>query len=135
MFYVSSYKNCALNGKHMEYVSPTYRSWSISFLIENINEALMGCGLWIVEDQFEVCVRSGMVSLAVPALLHKECLSCCGSLVQSKLDEQDVVNRLQRCLLVIRSDVGCKGTIKWCINRVKWIGAVQGWTVFKLTEQ
>lgn len=54
MFYVSSYKNYALNGKHIEYVSPTYRNWSINFLIENINninEAQMGCGLWTAEDQ------------------------------------------------------------------------------------
>lgn len=64
-------------------------------------------------------VHSGMVSLAVPALLPKEGLSRYRCLVQSKLDEQDVVNRLQQCLLVIHSDVRSKGTIKWCINRVK----------------
>lgn len=76
-------------------------------------------GCEIVEDQFEACVHSGMVSLAVLALLHKACLSCYRRLVQHTLDEQHIVNRLQQCLLVIHSDVGSKGTIKWCINRVK----------------
>lgn len=69
-------------------------------------------------------MQSGMVTLAVPALLHKKCPCCFECLVQLKLDEQDVVNRLQQCLLVIHSDVGSKGTIKWCINRVKQRGAV-----------
>lgn len=64
-------------------------------------------------------MHSSMVSLDVPALLHKECLSCYGCLGQSKLDEQDVVNRLQQGLLVIRSGAGSKGTIKSCIKRVK----------------
>lgn len=60
-----------------------------------------------------------MVSLAFPALLHKECVSCCGCFAQYELDEQDVVNGLQQCLSVIYSDVGSKATTEWYINRVK----------------
>lgn len=49
---------------------------------------------------------------AAPARLHKAGLSCWGCLVQPKRDQQDVVNRLQQCLLGIPSDVGTEGISK-----------------------